>query len=180
MITRNQEHLKRRSHPVRRDMAKWFGYIAFVSILVGCRTEVVPIELKFPNQTTFLFSNSVRIAVFDVEPGDRLACSEALTAVEAGDVESAIFDSGLVPACEVHAGNVIVESIPDGPHAFVAVAFGQDDATVFLSGCTVSDVRMTHVIDIPLRTTTHYDENFAAVSPTCTVESRCTEGCVQM
>lgn len=146
--------------------------------LAGCREEDVAVQLRFPNETTFLFSETIRLVVTEVDGEDRNACADVLNNLQTGAVEGAYFASGPLDACAFQSGEVVVDSIPDGTQAYAVVALERDSATVLLSGCAVKDVRVQErVVPIDLRTSSHYDNTYPALPPGCTLEQRCQESC---
>jgi len=151
--------------------------VCLSSVLTGCRSEEVPVELGFPSETTFLFSVTGRLLAYSVD-GGRAACTTATQSALAGDFGTTVFDSGALNVCEFREGGVSVPDIPDGPIAYVMLTYDRDGASVLLSGCTVVDLAAeAPEVRIDLSPTAYYGDTYAPLSPDCDVESRCGGTC---
>lgn len=143
----------------------------------GCRNEVVPIDVQFRQEHSFLMSVTGRVAVF--EPTGASPCSELLGRVTVADFGGALYDSGSVPACAIYNGEVFFEELPDRRLAFVAVSYDRDGTSLISSGCALGNARSDELIQISMGLSEHYTRDGVALqTPECMDPMRrCNDTC---
>ena len=140
----------------------------------ACRTDVVPLSVRFRQEHSFLMSRSARLLVFESAP-----CTELIQSVRASSFGDALFDSGSVQACDVYNGEVVFEGLPDRELAFVALSYDRDGVSLLTEGCRIanpydSDGAVVIVQDV----TDHYITQVAAQPAECSdPQRRCDGSC---
>ena len=149
-------------------------------VIAGCAPQPVDVDVGFPSLSTFLFSDFGRLLVYEVEPDEEGLGSCAGLLVRAGDGNfgTPVLDSDWRPICDFRARTVAFDSIPPGPHAYVAIA--RDEANVILlSGCTIAEAyEGAPPVDLELYPTDVDGGATNGRSLTCSSEmDKCTRGC---
>lgn len=157
-----------------------FGALLLLPLLAlsGCAPEPVVVDLRFPSESTLLFSEFARILVFPLESGELGRCPELTADANSGNVSDALIDTGTQPVCSFRQGGVSFEDMPSGPFAYVALV--EDDSNqLLLDGCTVAEVyEDAPRIQISLFPTEDYATLTAGMTPACpNVETKCGGGC---
>jgi hypothetical protein len=152
--------------------------VAALAVAVGCGSEPVTLELNFPSQETFLYSEQAEVLAFPVGASGLGECPRLLAEVSAGSPsETAAVETGAQPVCRFRSGGVTVDSVEEGPHAWVAVV--EDGAnTPLLRGCTIAEVYADAPrIVIHLFMTDEYRTAATAPLACASVEDKCASGC---
>lgn len=151
-------------------------------VLLGCGTETVTVDLSFPSAETFVRSESARILVVPIDAGEEGVCPDLLAQARIGVLDAvAVEDTGMRNVCDFRAEQVELEALPEGLHAYVAVAQGPA-GEVWLTGCTIADVYVdAPPLRIVLDSTDEYRRAFPAGHPRaiCTPDAKCELGCTE-
>lgn len=164
----------------RRYSCRWLcaGVLGLV-LGAGCAPNPVDVELVFPREQNFLFTDFARLLVYEVDPVTGLGdCPALLERINAGNFGEPALDSGSVAICNFRDGSVSFGDVPPGPHAYVVLA--QDDTNaVLLTGCTLAEAyEDAPAVSVPLYPTLGYEEATAGRTLTCgNAEQKCSGGC---
>jgi hypothetical protein len=154
------------------------AWVVVCLVLAGCGSEPITLELNFPSQETFLYSEQARVLAFPVSGGGLGDCPHLLAEVSAGSTEDLpAVDTGAVPVCRYRSGGVTIDEDPEGPMAWIAVV---EDAsnTPLLTGCAIAEIYAdAPVIRIPLFMTDEYRAATTAPLACSSVEDKCAAGC---
>ncbi|MBX3249563.1 MAG: hypothetical protein KF901_20465 [Myxococcales bacterium] len=165
------------SRNTRHLLGRIFGAACALLLVAGCG-ETVPLALAFPSSEAFVRSANARVYVVDV--GDDLGvCPTLLMRAELGTLVGDVAQTDLRPVCDFRAGAVQLPDVPQGVHAYVAIATNEA-GQVLLSGCRIADPYVDDgPLEITLSTTERYRSTFPAgsASPMCSVEDKCVRSC---
>ncbi|HBQ19805.1 MAG TPA: hypothetical protein DEF51_54650 [Myxococcales bacterium] len=146
------------------------------ALLVACAPEPVAVDLGFPREENFLFTESGRLVVYETS-ADLGACPAIFERIEAGAFGDPVIDSDWRPICELRDG--LRFAAPEGPHAYVAL--GRDGSNqIILSGCRVAEAFAdAPAIEVELYPTDDYASSTAGRTPGCAnAQDKCTRGCL--
>ena len=145
-------------------------------LIAGCAPEPVRVDLGFPREENFLFTEQGRLLVYDAS-GDLDVCAALLERIDASDFGDPVIDSDWRPVCELRDG--VGFTAPEGPHAYVAL--GQDgDNRIIVSGCHVAEAYAdAPAIEVELYPTADYAVSTQGRTPGCAnAQDKCTRGCL--
>ena len=153
--------------------------LAALFLLAGCGPNPVTIDVVFPSTETFLHSEQAQLLVYEAgEDGGLGSCPQILEDIANNDLGDPILDSERVPVCDLRNGGVGFDDVPQGPKAFVVLAF--DDAnTLLLSGCRIGEAYEGAMpIEVDVFPSDEYASTIMGTTLTCgTAEDKCTRGC---
>ncbi|MBX3269266.1 MAG: hypothetical protein KF729_03340 [Sandaracinaceae bacterium] len=152
---------------------------AMLLLAGGCGLTPVEVELVFPREENFLYSEFGQLLVYDVSPEERLGdCSTRLIEVESTGVGSPILSTQRRPICEFRDGGIRFPDIPAGPHAYVMLAYDDADS-LLLSGCTIAEAyEGAPDVTVRLFPTAGYARATQGRTLTCgNVTQKCATGC---
>lgn len=159
------------------SLAGILGALMLATPVAGCG-ETVPLALAFPSSESFVRSVNARVFVLDV--GDDLGiCPTLLMRAELGTLSGDVAQTNLQSVCDFREGAVQIPDVPEGEHAYVAVATNEA-GQVLLAGCRIADPYVDGgPLEITLSTTERYRTAFPAgtAPPTCSVEDKCVRSC---
>lgn len=154
------------------------GCAVAVLAVTGCAPNPVTVELRFPREDNFLFSDFGRLVLYPVDGMDELgACPALLESANAGTFDDPTLDSDWEPVCAFRDGYVF-PSVPEGPHAYVMLTRNEANA-IMLTGCRVAEAYDgAPAVRISMYPTDEYEGAVAGRTLTCgTAEAKCTSGC---
>lgn len=137
--------------------------------LAGCSGDPLAVVLDFPDDTSFLKSDSAWIGLYD-----DVTCAEALDADYAGT--EPLQSSGTVPLCDLwnDPAATRLEGVEEDRFVIVALVRGGPTDLVYLQGC--QPYRGTQPVEIPLIMTNAFVDDTS--DPQCPdVSSRCGGSC---
>lgn len=145
------------------------------TLAAGCRVEEIPIAVRAAREDVFLHSTSARVVVFNTLD----SCSMARDRLETGAVDEAIFDTGVVPVCELYTNQLRFQALPEEELAIAAVFLERDEVRVMASGCLIADPSQVdnaaEGIVVRLSTTEYYGMTYGVTvtPPFPSAEARC-------
>ena len=153
-------------------MKRWRVPAALAGLFcaTACGSPTVPLDLRFPSQTTFLVTRTVRVDVVALDSASLGRCPELLAA---RTLDATLSVDDLAP-CDVRRGLDLPDPGP-GAHAFIVRARAASNA-VILEGCTVAEAYPGAApIEVTLYPTGDYATAAAAMPPPpgATVDSIC-------
>jgi len=156
-------------------------YLIVLGVLlsVGCAPVPVEVDVIFPREENFLFTDFGQLLIYDVDPETgRSDCPVLLEQVRS-DIGSPILSTDRTPICEFRAGGVNFGDVPPGPHAYVVIA--TDDAdNALLTGCSIAEAyEGAPPVEIRLFPTADYTDATSRRPPlTCgSANDKCSGGC---
>jgi hypothetical protein len=154
--------------------------IALLAILLAaCAPTPVEVDLAFPREENFLYSDFGRLLVYTVDPEMGLdVCPALLERINAGNFGEPLFDSDRQPICAFTDGGVVFGDMPPGPHAYIALASDEGNR-VLLTGCRVAEVYAdAPQIEVFMYPTLDYTSAIAGRALTCgDAAAKCAGGC---
>lgn len=156
------------------------GWLAATLLLgVGCAPTPVEVDLRFPNERSFLLSDRGRLLVYEVDPETGLGdCPALVEAAVQGEVGEPTLDSTEQDICEFHDPGVGFDDMPPGPHAFVVFTQRDDPSATLLAGCRIAEAYVdAPPIEITMFPTPMYTDATDGLTSTCTLESKCNGSC---
>jgi len=151
---------------------------SLMALAVGCAPTPVDIEVTFPREENFLFTEFGQLFIYDVDPETGLGDCPLLLEQIVRDVGMPILSTPRTNICDFRAGGVNFGDVPPGPHAYVVVATNDADA-ILLTGCTVAEAyEGAPPVEIRLFPTGEYAEATRRETLTCSsANDKCTVGC---
>ncbi len=149
-----------------------------LALAIGCAPVPVEVEVFFPREENFLFTDFGQLFIYNVDPVTGLGDCAGLLEQIRRDVGSPILSSDRVGICEFRDGGVSFGDVPPGPHAYLVVA--TDDAdTMLLSGCTIAEAyEGAPPVEIRLFPTSDYVDATQGRTLTCgSANDKCSGGC---
>jgi hypothetical protein len=114
--------------------------VLLAATAMACAPEPVTIDVNFPSDRAFLFSEAIEVHAYEVSTAELGGCAslvgQLLTARAAN--EAPVLRSNPLRACTVLAGGMTFDDVPEGPLAWVGLA--KDANRTLLAGCTVAEV----------------------------------------
>lgn len=156
--------------------------IAILAILLAaCGPTPVEVDLAFPREENFLYSDFGRLLVYTVDPDADAGlgvCPALLEQVNAGSFGEPIFDSDPQPICAFTNGGIAFDDMPAGPHAYVALASDEGNR-VLLTGCRVAEVYAdAPQVEVFMYPTLEYTSAIQGRTLTCgDAAAKCAAGC---
>ncbi len=156
------------------------AWIVLLAGLSGCAPSPVDVQVGFPSLETFLYSDSGRLLVYEVDAQSGLGdCPFLLDSVARGEIGEPVLDSDWRPICEFRSGGgVSFADVPPGPHAYVVEARSQSN-TILLSGCRVAEAyEGAPTVEVELFPTADYEDATSGVTLSCGSQAdKCERGC---
>jgi len=154
-----------------------WGALALV-LVVGCAPTPVEVDVRFPREENFLFTDFGQLLVFTIDANEGLGdCPALLEQVESSGIGMPALQTGRRPICEFRAGGVSFDDVPPGPHAYVMLAFDDSD-NLILDGCTVAEAYVdAPPVQVQLFPTSDYASSTAGRTLTCSsADDKCAPG----
>ncbi len=150
-----------------------------LALAVGCANAPVELTLRFPNEQAFLQSDFGRLLVYPVDPADGLgACPALVESAVSGDLGAPRYDSEQRPICALRDPGITFDDFPEGPHAFVALAYRDDPQATLLAGCRVAEAYVdAPAVEVTMFPTRFYADAVGGAPSPCTLESKCNGTC---
>lgn len=147
-------------------------------VAVGCAPIPVEVDVTFPREENFLFTDFGQLFIYDVDPVTGLGDCPALLEQIRRDVGTPILSTDRTQICDFRDGGVNFGDVPPGPHAYVVVATNDAD-TMLLSGCTVAEAyEGAPPVEIRLFPTPGYADATRDQTLTCgNAADKCAGGC---
>ena len=157
---------------------RFVPWVAIVLVAAGCAPTPVEVDVTFPREENFLFTDFGQLLVYEVDATDGLGdCPALLEQVESTGLGEPVLMTERLPICQFRAGGVNFGDMPPGPHAYIVLAFDDADA-VLLSGCTVAEAyESAPAVEVSLFPTAAYVSATERRVLTCaSAEDKCGEG----
>lgn len=119
--------------------------VVFVGIalcLMGCEPDPIGLDVSFPTEESFLYSDYAEIYMFDISAAERgQVCSELLIGLLNDTLErEPVSSSGPLSACDLRSNGYTFEDIGEGTRAFATIVNAVDAGTTpLLYGCVTAD-----------------------------------------
>lgn len=115
------------------------GVLCVLALVVSCGRESLTLTIDFPSERAFVLTETAEVQIVAAE-----SCNEALTHARSDPERSLRRSAG--NACELSAGDVVIDRVPKGTVAFVVFAYNTEASLTepILRGC-----RMLRVGDSP-------------------------------
>lgn len=154
-------------------MSRW-ACVGCLLLAMGCGPDVVPLQLSFPSELSFVLSSSAQVVAVEA---DADACPELLRQALVGTPPQSAWETGPLSVCSFWAGEVELVDLPEGPMAYVAIA-RNDAGRPLLAGCRVVDAHEEPEVQVTLAPTDDLRALIAAgMTSECTVDTKCYVGC---
>lgn len=151
---------------------------ALMMLACGCAPTPVEVDVRFPREENFLFSEFAQLLVYEVDPETGLGdCPTILEQIEGTGIGDPILTTERVPVCQLRSGDVRFDDVPPGPHAFVVLAFDDADG-LLLDGCRVAEAYVdAPPIEVSLFPTVEYTPATSTRTLTCgSAADKCAPG----
>ncbi|HHH27108.1 MAG TPA: hypothetical protein ENK57_01995 [Polyangiaceae bacterium] len=184
MTTRRLEHrFPSASARSRSDLpsgAELRSMVLIVGALfaAGCAPTPVEVDITFPREENFLFTEFGQLLVYEVDPLTGLGDCPSLLRQAETNMGSPVLMTERLPICDFRAGGVGFGDVPPGPHAYLLLA--TDDAdNLLLDGCTIAEAyEGAPPVEIRLFPTADYNDAVARRTLSCaSANDKCESGC---
>ncbi|MCA9605222.1 MAG: hypothetical protein KC619_06495 [Myxococcales bacterium] len=158
-----------------RRIAPWLA----VGLLTGCGLTPVEVDVSFPREENFLYTDFGQLLVYPVDVTEGLDdCPALLDQIESTGIGSPILSTDRIPICDFRSGGVSFGDVPAGPHAYVMVALDDTD-NILLDGCTIAEAYDgAPPVELRLFPTGEYDAATRDRVLTCgNANDKCSAGC---
>lgn len=145
----------------------------------ACAPSPIDVEMTFPSRDTFLYSDFGRLLVYEVDlemPAQN--CPAILDRISAGDFGTPVFDSEWTSVCDFREGGIGLDSVPEGPHAYVGLTRDESN-NLLLSGCRIGEAYAdAPAVEVRLFPTPTYEGAVDGRTLNCSSEEdKCQTGC---
>lgn len=148
--------------------------------VAGCYPEPTTLNVLFPTEQSFLYSDNAQVVLFNLGETETNVCPALIDQVrdEIGSRESTMdFD---VPVCDLRNGGVSFEDIGEGTRGFVVVTRDQVGSRPLLYGCITTQTSIEGPdITLSLQFTSGYNDIVEDLGELgCrSIDEKCSRGC---